>query len=136
MDEAAANRQRTREFFAAMNRSDADAIADTYATDGRLRTMGNTLISGTYAPAQIREFARGILETFPAGLEFTITAITAEENRVAVEATSGGMHVSGAVYENFYHFLLTWENGELKEMKEYMDTEAVTEVLCGGLRPG
>ena len=47
-----------------------------------------------------------------------------------------GIHVSGVVYENFYHFLLIWENGELKEMKEYMDTEVVTEVLCGGQRPG
>ena len=136
MDAAAANKQRTLEFFGAMHRSDAAAIADTYAAGARLRTMGNTLISGTYAPARIREFARGVLETFPQGLKFTISAITAEENRVAVEATSHGIHVSGVVYENFYHFLLIWENGELKEMQEYMDTEVVTEVLCGGQRPG
>ena len=136
MDEAAANKQRTLEFFAAMNRADADAIAETYAEDGRLRSMGNTLISGTYAPAQIREFARGVLDSFPEGLEFNISAITAEENRVAVEAASGGRHISGAMYENHHHFLLTWEKGKLKEMKEYMDTEMVTDVICGGQRPG
>lgn len=135
MDEVAANKQRTLEFFEAMNRSDADVIADTYAEDGRLRTMGNTLISGTYAPSQVREFARQVLDAFPNGLRFTISTMTAEDNRVAVEAVSRGAHISGAMYENHYHFLLTWEDGKLKEFKEYMDTEMVTDVLCGGQRP-
>lgn len=55
--------------------------------------------------------------------------------RVAVEATGRGRHVSGKDYLNHYHFLFTWRDGKLLELKEYMDTEAVTEVLCGGVRP-
>ena len=135
MNQAAANKARTIAFVDAMNRSDADAIADTYAENGRLVTMGNTLISGTYTPEQVREFARSVLDTFPEGLVFEITGMTSESDRVAVEATSRGTHVSGALYENFYHFLLTWGDDGLKEMKEYLDTEVVTQVLCGGRRP-
>jgi len=43
--------------------------------------------------------------------------------------------VSGAVYRNEYHFLFRWRDGKLAELREYMDTELVTDVLCGGARP-
>ena len=61
--------------------------------------------------------------------------MTAEDDRVAVEATSDGMHVSGMPYSNHYHFLFTWRDGKLLELKEYMDTQLVTEVICGGATP-
>ena len=55
---------------------------------------------------------------------------------MAVEAESRGDHVSGQVYNNLYHFLFEFDDaGKLKVLKEYMDTERVTEVLCGGQRP-
>lgn len=129
------NRQRTLELIQAIARGDADYIADTYADEGELHTMGNTLISGVYGKAQIRQFAGSVLEAFPRGLHYTVHAVTAEGDRVAVEATGQGRHVSGKDYVNHYHFLLTWRDGKLLELKEYMDTEAVTEVLCGGERP-
>lgn len=130
-----ANRHRTLELILAIGRGDTDFIADAYADDGRLHTMGNTLISGVYDKSQIRQFAGGVLEAFPEGLRYTIHAISAEGNRVAVEATGEGRHISGQHYVNHYHFLFTWRDGKLLELKEYMDTEAVTEVLCGGERP-
>ncbi len=135
MNTAEQNKRLTLAFFAAMQRGDAEAIANTYADTGRVVTMGNTLISGSRGKEEIRQFAGGVLEAFPAGLEFTILNMTAEEDRVAVEAASDGLHVSGQPYRNHYHFLLTWQDGQLLEMKEYMDTELVTDVLCGGARP-
>ena len=135
MSTANRNKQLTLTFFDAMQRGDAQAIAETYADEGRVVTMGHTLISGSRGKEEIRQFAGGVLEAFPKGLSFTILNMTAEDDRVAVEATSGGIHVSGRPYENHYHFLLTWREGQLLEMKEYMDTELVTDVLCGGARP-
>jgi ketosteroid isomerase-like protein len=61
--------------------------------------------------------------------------MTAEGERVAVEAESLGDHASGQVYSNLYHFLFEFRDGKLLSLKEYMDTERVTEVLCGGMRP-
>jgi len=72
---------------------------------------------------------------FPGGIKFDIRGMTAEAERVAVEASSEGAHVSGRVYRNQYHFLFEFAGGKLKSLKEYMDTERVTEVLCGGQRP-
>ena len=130
------NKELTRALIAAIGRGDADYIADAYADDGQLFTMGKTLISGTYDTAAIREFAGSVLEAFPDGISYTIHNMTAEDDRVAVETTGEGMHISGVPYKNHYHFLFVWRDGKLLQLKEYMDTEAVTEVICGGQRPG
>lgn len=135
MNSVSRNKQLTLAFFDALQRGDAQAIADTYAQEGRVVTMGNTLISGSRGKDEIRQFAGGVLDAFPAGLNFTVVSMTAEEDRVAVEATSEGLHVSGRPYQNHYHFLLTWKDGQLMQLKEYMDTELVTDVLCNGVRP-
>jgi uncharacterized protein len=128
------NKKLAEAFFAAMNRGDAKAIVDAYADDGQLVTTGNTLISGTYSKAQISAAAGSIFEVFPKGIRFTIKAMTAEGERVAVEAESEGMHVSGKLYSNQYHFLCRFRDDKLVEFKEYMDTERVTDILCGGQR--
>ena len=56
-------------------------------------------------------------------------------DRVAVEAESSGEHVSGNTYTNQYHFLFQFRDGLVVQLKEYMDTERVTDILCGGQRP-
>ena len=129
------NKQRVLAFFDAMNRGDAAAIVDAYAEDGYVQTMGHTLISGRYTKQQITAAAGAIFQNFPQGLSFTITGITAEGERVAVEAESDGLHISGKHYHNFYHFLFIFRDGKLVTLKEYLDTEHVTDVLCGGMRP-
>jgi ketosteroid isomerase-like protein len=126
------NKELVRSFFAALNRNDNAAIVDAYAEDGRCVTMGHTLISGSYGKDKIREYASGVLQVFPQGIRFTIHAMTAEGERVAVEASSEGQHVSGVLYTNQYHFLFLYRDGKIVEFKEYMDTERVTDVLCGG----
>ncbi len=129
------NKQLVRDFFAAMNSGDMDAMVNSYADDGDVRTMGNTLISNTYKKAEIADYAGQVYEAFPAGISFTIHAMTAEGDRVAVEATSRGDHASGQVYSNDYHFLFELRDGKILHLREYLDTERVTEVLCGGQRP-
>lgn len=129
------NKQRVRDFFAAMNRGDSEAIVAAYADDGQLWTMGATLISGQFTRQQVRAAAGQIFEAFPQGITFHITGMTAEGEKVAVEAESEGLHSSGQLYTNSYHFLFTFRNGELLELKEYLDTERVTDILCGGQRP-
>ena len=135
MTETERNKELTRAFIAAIARGDTDTIVATYADDGRLATMGRTLISGVYTRDQIAAMAGHVLAAFPQGLEFTIHSMVAEGDRVAVEAESRGPHASGRLYNNHYHFLLRWRDGRLVELKEYMDTELVTDILCGGQRP-
>jgi ketosteroid isomerase-like protein len=124
-----------RDFFAALNAGDVDAIVNAYADDGCVQTMGSTLISGTFSKPEIAASAGAIFEVFPEGLKFEIRDMVAEGEKVAVEAVSEGEHVSGQTYSNEYHFLFEFRDGKLLKLKEYMDTEMITDVLCGGQRP-
>ncbi|MFT5032436.1 MAG: ketosteroid isomerase-like protein [Bermanella sp.] len=129
------NKQRVLQFFEALNAADGERIAAAYAPDGTCWTSGNTLISGVLSRDQIVAGAAAVLDVFPQGLAFTVHAMTAEGERVAVEAESKGLHVSGFEYKNSYHFLFEFRDGKLLRLKEYMDTEVITDVLCGGQRP-
>jgi ketosteroid isomerase-like protein len=122
-------------FFDALNRGDVDTVVNTYAENGQVQTMGGTLISGTFSKEHITASVNGIFEVFPLGLKFSIDDMVAEGNKVAVEATSLGEHVSGKTYSNEYHFLFEFLDGKLIKLKEYMDTEVVTDVLCAGQQP-
>ena len=133
--ENSSNRHRVEHFFKALNSGDIDALVNTYADHGVVQTMGNTLISGESNKGQIRDAVGGIYGVFPSGLKFTILDMVCEGDKVAVEAVSEGEHVSGQTYCNEYHFLFEFKQGELVKLKEYMDTEQVTDVLCGGQRP-
>ena len=66
---------RTREFiqsfFEAMSEGDTDAIVNAYHPEGRVETMGNTLISGSRGLDEIKSFAPAVLESFPNKLKFT-----------------------------------------------------------------
>lgn len=130
------HKQVVEEFFAALNEGNVDTLLKLYDEEGTCWTSGNTLISGTMTTAQIVQGAGAVFDVFPQGLRFIIKAMTAEGDRVAVEAESIGEHVSGVTYNNHYHFLFEFRDGRVLRLKEYMDTEMVTDILCGGQRPG
>ena len=135
MNQIEQNKALVLKFFKAMSEGDVDAIVSSYADNAVLETMGGTLISGKYSKPQIAAAAAGIYEAFPEGIAFTITGMVAEGDKVAVEAQSKGPHVSGQTYSNHYHFLFQFDGDLLVSLKEYMDTERVTDILCGGQRP-
>lgn len=129
------NKRIIREFMDATSAGDVERIVAAYAEDGVLQTMGSTLISGTYTREQVAAAAGHIFQIFPEGIAFTIHNMTAEGDRVAVEAESLGRHVSGKVYNNKYHFLAQLRDGKITRWAEYCDTELITDILCGGQRP-
>ncbi len=129
------NKQAVIKLIEAMSAGDTDNIVAAYDPEGTVWTSGNTLISGTRNLEEIKTFAPAVLDAFPNKLQFTIVNIIAEGDFVAVEAESDGGHASGQHYHNYYHFLFEMRDGKVLRMKEYMDTELVTDVLCGGQRP-
>jgi len=128
----ARNKALARRFVDAISRADVDAIVAAYAPDGTCWTSGTMPISGTFGVDQVAAASRGVLSVFPEGLRFTIHALTAEGDRVAIEAESYGKHVSGKTYNNKYHFVMRARGGKIVEWREYMDTMHANDVLCGG----
>jgi hypothetical protein len=126
------NKALARSFLEAVSRADTDAIVAAYAPDGICWTAGTMPISGSFGVEQIAAASLGVLGAFPKGLAFTLHALTAEGDRVAIEAESRGEHVSGKLYNNKYHFLMRVRDGKIAEWREYMDTMHANDVLCGG----
>ena len=135
MSTAETNKAIVVRFFEAISAGDVPAMLDFYTEDGVCRTMGNTLISGSFSKPQISMAAGRVFEVFPKGVKFEILNMTAEDDRVAVEAVSHGDHISGKHYSNHYHFLVRLRGGKVTLLQEFMDTELVTDILCGGQRP-
>ncbi|MGH7963934.1 MAG: nuclear transport factor 2 family protein [Candidatus Binatia bacterium] len=88
-------------------------------------------LAGTKTKAQMVELLGGLGAKLPKGLKVTPKAMTAEGDRVAVEAESYGEVVGGKVYNNHYHFLFEVRDGKIQAVKEYMDTMHANEVLLG-----
>lgn len=135
MSAEAENKRQVERFFDYLSNGDVEGFVNMYHPEGSLWTSGQTLISGEFDRSQISAAGGAIFEAFPEGLVFTIRGMTAEGDKVAVEARSEGLHVSGAHYSNDYHFLFHFRDGMVYQLSEYMDTERVTDILCGGQRP-
>jgi len=109
-------------FFQAMEKGDAAGIAACFGDDAVVWTPGDNWFSGEHTPDEIEGLSASILSLFPAGLRFEILAMTCQDERIAVEATSEGLHVDGRTYRNAYHMLFVIRGGKIRVLKEYMDT--------------
>lgn len=125
------NKEIAREFMSVLTKADAEALDRLYAPDFELWTAGSLPFSGRKSRVEAMANAPQVLGMFPDGLEFELVAMTAEGERVAIEAVSRGTHASGKPYANHYHFLMRIRDGQIVEFKEYMDTEHAREVFFG-----
>ena len=125
------NKELARVFVDALSRADTAKVDELYAEDVRLWVTGSLPFSGTKGKVQALEGMPLVLDLFPDGLTFQIQAMTAEGERVAIEATSEGTTFRGDRYQQEYHFLLRARDGKIIEWREYMDTEHARKVLVG-----
>jgi len=130
------NRRITRELFAALSSADVAKLALLYADDFELWTAGTLPFSGTHGRAEALAGMDLVASMFPKGIRFEIVAMTAEGERVAVEAESHGIHASGLPYHNRYHFLVVIRDGKIRRFKEYLDTMHADEVLVKASQGG
>jgi len=85
--------------------------------------------TGTLPNAQFLAFA----EAFTVNLvnrrsDLTVTGVTAEGDRVAIEAVSNGQLTNGKAYRNTYHYLFVFKDGKVRTAKLYNDTQHVKDV--------
>ena len=86
-------------------------------------------LAGTKTKTQFAELLNGIGAAMPKGLRVTPKGLTAEGDRVAVEAESYGETASGKIYNNLYHFLFEIRDSKIQSVREYLDTMHAQEVL-------
>lgn len=77
----------------------------------------------------ILEFMGGVGKVFPEGLQTEIRRTHADGDTVILELTNRGKVSNGKQYENEYCFVFELENGKVRRIREYVDTQKAKEIL-------
>jgi ketosteroid isomerase-like protein len=124
------NKRLLQEVFAGLAQSDARPLVRAMAEDFRWTLMGASSWSRSYEgkSAVISELF-GTLATHMERITTIPDRIIAEDDMVVVQAHGANTTKAGAPYNNQYCFVFRLEDGKLKELAEYMDTEMAARVL-------
>ncbi len=111
----------------------------TNLTSGRLQEAFDALAEDATwwvppmpRPLSKQEFIQMVAQAqkiHPHGMTLTLKGVTAENDRVAVEAEAEARLANGKHYHNYYHHLFVVRGGKISEAREYLDTKHVAEVL-------
>lgn len=130
-DELIANKQLALKFIGHCFRCEVECAMALLAHDATwwvLGDPGKVRVAGLRHLPQIERFLVNVRKIFPQGLEATIEGVTAEGERVAIEASSVARLGDGSIYRNRYHFLVRVQSQRIIEMREYLDTQYAYEV--------
>jgi ketosteroid isomerase-like protein len=128
----AANKKTVLEFLGHYAAGRYDAALAMLAPDSRWWLPGHPEefpAAGWVDKATVEKRLASNLKLLPHGLEITTGTITAEDDRVAIEAESKATLVNGRLYHNRYHFLFVLRDGSIVAVKEYLDTLHAKEAL-------
>jgi len=115
------NKQTVRNWFAAVNEGREDDILAMTTEDFQFRTMARQPEWLLYNWDR-NEFAKvpsTMSQLMTSPIQLRIVDITAEGDRVAVEAETDSQMLSGKRYNNAYHFVFKLRDGKFYEVREY-----------------
>jgi ketosteroid isomerase-like protein len=106
-------------------------LFDLLADDVRWSWMGVRTWSRTFTGKAevVDELFGGVDQTLADQQGVELLAVTADNTRVVVEFNGFNTTAEGHSYDNRYCWVATFENGLVTELREYMDTQLVTETF-------
>ncbi len=124
------NKQIVADFFKAVDAGQPGVAFASLADDFRFELIAPPPVGGVRDKAGlVRFFAEIMAPAIAAPLRVSVTGMTAEGDRVAVETVSDSMNVKGVPYNNRYHSLFVIRDGKIIEMKEYLDSAHLQQFL-------
>lgn len=123
------NKQIAREFLQASAVHDAERLGALMCEDATYWTIGKPHLFGYAGERGKAEICKYMAtpSIFTGGASVSFGAVTAEDDRVAIEAEMRGVTPDGRTYTNVYHYLFTFRDGKILRVKEYLDTQAAAE---------
>ena len=123
------NKQTAMALLEASAVHDAERFAELLCDDATYWTAGKPHLFRYCGEKTKEEICRYMAtpSIFVGGVEVTFGDITAEGDRVAVEAQTRGELPDGRVYTNMYHYLFTFRGDRILRVREYLDTQAAAE---------
>jgi ketosteroid isomerase-like protein len=132
-DAAEQNKAVARDFLRACAEHDGDVVDALLAPDASYWVQGKPHLfppAGERTRSEMCAYFR-TPSLFKDGLNQTIGAMTAEDDRLAVEVETHGVAPNGKLYNNTFHYLFIFRDGKIIRVKEYLDTYHAAEVFQG-----
>ncbi len=116
------NKKIINDFFSCMNEQKLKEGFELLHENLSWWILGNIPVSGYYDKRKISLGLKMLHRNFDE-FKFSLSTMTAEENRVSVIMESNGTRKSNQKkYNNHYHFLISITDGQISDVKEYFDT--------------
>lgn len=119
-------RRLTQEFFDAIDNDGIAAITPFLAVDFVWWAAGMGEIQD-----EVLNIGKLLDPHIDGKMQMKVHSILVDGNKSAVEAESFAKLKNGKIYNNHYHFKISFEGGKIKEVKEYNDTKHTDEALKG-----
>ena len=126
------HKQLVIDFFSRFVKSDIDgllSLLDGQVVWKMMGQQGGLPVSGEMDKEGIAELMQSVRDLVSGSLNMYPKAWTIEGDRVAVEVESSAILNNGRTYNNLYHYLIVINNGKIKTIKEYADTDQVRRVF-------
>ncbi len=128
-------RQVLEAYLDALTAGDLDAIAASFAPEATWSLHGTLPLSGTRKGREaIMDFLLSAGSLYQPGTQrFTFGDITAEGERAVLEwRVTGIAAATGRPYDNSYCGVFVIRDGQIAEVREYLDSQHVADVLFAG----
>jgi ketosteroid isomerase-like protein len=123
-----ANKEIALGFFDAVLTRDIDRATSMLADDCEFYFSGDLPFSGRHDALSGIGVWSAVTASVAGTVTFDFGTVTAEEDRVAIEAESRGS-TGELTFNNQYHFLFRFRDGKISQVKEYFDTLHVWELV-------
>ncbi len=127
----AENKQVVLDFYEAGARGDMDACFALLADDVTWTNIGSTKFSGTYIGKQAlaEDLLGPLFSQLKAGISSEIERLTAEGDCVVAQTSGTAETMNGTPYNNTYCQVIRIREGQIVDVKEYMDTALIDSVF-------
>lgn len=128
---AAGNKQLLQHAFAELSKGNGKPFSDLWSDDFSWTIIGSTQWSRTYRGKQsvLDDLMKPLFSSFATQYTNTPIRFIAEDDHVVIECRGQVMTKAGRPYNNTYCYICRMEDGRLKALTEYLDTELVTAAL-------
>jgi ketosteroid isomerase-like protein len=118
-------------FFERFSASDIEGALSIMADDATWWIPGKkerSPAAGLYPKDKIGRLFSRMVSALDGGLKMNVVSAIAEGDRVALEVVSSGDLYSGRQYRQEYHMLMTFRDGKIASVREYLDTQHANDV--------
>lgn len=126
-----ANKQLVRDTWAAVTRGDIEGFMSRLADDVTWTFFGSHRFAGTFCGKDelVSKLFAPLGEVLADGIKVHVDTLTAEGDRVVMEARGEASAKDGRPYNNNYCIVITVRDGKVAQVREYLDAELVTRVF-------